>query len=105
MLIMSKKVIFKITSYLSFILSIIFLYELIKEFINGLLLTEIDTIPLIITLLVLFNLIIISLSILKIAQPILILIVFQILIIILVSWALFQIYNSNIGIIDHKLSH
>lgn len=101
---MSKKVIFKITSYLSFILSIIFLYELIKEFINGLLLTEIDTIPLIITLLVLFNLIIISLSILKIAQPILILIVFQILII-LVSWALFQIYNSNIGIIDHELSH
>jgi len=86
----------KITSCLSVILSIVFFYELtvafssIKELISDISLTAF-----IVTVFVILNFSVSILFLTKKLNPKLILIAFQIIIIIITNWALYEIYSFN----------
>jgi hypothetical protein len=86
----------KITSCLSILLAIVFFYELINAF-SGIkeLFLEISPIALTVTVFVILNFLISVLLLTKKIKTKLVLIIFQIVIIIIISWALYEIYSFN----------
>lgn len=84
----------KITSCLSLLLAMVYLYELMSYF-GGVkkLFREINLAALIFTIFVIFNFLLSILLLTKKIKSKLLLIIFQILIIIVTSWVLFEIYS------------
>lgn len=93
----------KITSCLSLFLTMVYLYELgsyfkdVKE-----LFLEISSTAFIVTILVLFNFLLSVLLLTKKIKPKSVIIIFQILIIIVTAWSLYEIYSFKETIIDSQ---
>lgn len=98
-----KNILSKIINFLSVLVSVLFLYEFIKETIDGNVLVHFDVIPIIITLFVLINLIISLINIFKNNSEFSWIMIFQVIVIIVTIWSLYQIYFPEIIFIDQFL--
>ena len=94
----------KITSCLSILLMMVYLYELMSSF-EGIkkLFLEISPVALVVTIFVIINLLLSILLLTKKIKVKRILIIFQILIIIVTIWALYEIYSFEEIIIDSQI--
>ncbi|ASK29446.1 hypothetical protein CEY12_04720 [Chryseobacterium sp. T16E-39] len=85
---------YKVISYVSLLLAIIFFYEFIKELMGGMMISDFSPIALIVASVLIFNTILSVLMVSKFLKRRFILAVCQTAMIILNIWALYQIYTS-----------
>ncbi|WP_223607750.1 hypothetical protein [Chryseobacterium sp. OSA05B] len=102
---MKNTLVYKITSCLSILLATVYFYEVVSSF-EGVkeLFLEISSVALVVTIFVIINLLLSILLLTKKIKVKLILIIFQALIIIVTTWALYEIYSfEEITIIDSQI--
>ena len=85
---------YKVISYVSLLLAIIFFYEFIKELMGGMMISDFSPIALIVASVLIFNTILSVLMVSKFLKRRFILAICQTAMIILNIWALYQIYTS-----------
>ncbi|SHG02109.1 hypothetical protein SAMN02787100_3275 [Chryseobacterium sp. OV279] len=101
---MKNALVYKITSCLSILLATVYLYELMSYF-EGFkkLFLEISPVALALTVFLIINLLLSILLLTKKIKVKRVLIIFQILIIIVTIWALYEIYSFEEIIIDSRI--